>query len=135
MRGGWPLLYAVLRSKIHRAVVTGAELTYQGSLSLDRDLMDAAGLCEHDWVQITSMANGVRWQTYLMPAERGGGTVRANGAAARHFAPGDEIIILAWGYMTADERQTHEPTLVFVDGSNRPVRREGDGAASVEEGR
>lgn len=129
------MLYAVLRSKIHRATVTGAELSYQGSLSLDQNLMDAAGLLEHDWVQITSMANGVRWQTYLMPAERGSGIVRANGAAARHFAPGDQIIILAWGYMTEDERQTYSPYLVFVDGSNHLQLREGDGAASVEQDR
>lgn len=115
--------------------MTGAELSYQGSLSLDQNLMDAAGLLEHDWVQITSMANGVRWQTYLMPAERGSGIVRANGAAARHFAPGDQIIILAWGYMTDDERQTYSPYLVFVDGSNHLQLREGDGAASVEQQR
>lgn len=128
------MLYAVLRSKIHRAVVTEAQISYQGSLSLDQDLMDAAGLLPHDWVQITSMANGARWQTYLIPEARGSGTVRANGAAARHFAPGDEVIILAWGYLTAGERLEHEPLLVFVDRNNRPAARGGEGPSTMEQG-
>jgi len=120
------VLYAVLRSKIHRARVTEAALDYQGSLSLDADLMAAADLQEHDWVQITSMANGARWQTYVIAAPSGTGTVRANGAAARHFAPGDEVIVLAFGYVTGEERQTLQPRLVHVDGANRPVRPTGD---------
>lgn len=115
------MLYAVLRSKIHRARVTEAQLQYQGSLSLDEDLMVAADLKEHDWVQITSMANGSRWQTYVMSAPKGSGTVRANGSAARHFAPGDEVIILAFGYVTAEERDGLDPLLVQVDAQNRPL--------------
>ncbi|MDA8344378.1 MAG: aspartate 1-decarboxylase [Thermaerobacter sp.] len=113
------MLYSVLRSKIHRVRVTEAQLYYQGSLSLDPDLMEAADLKEHDWVQITSMANGVRWQTYVISAERGSGTVRANGSAARHFAPGDEVIVLAFGYASEDERATFQPRVVFVDENNR----------------
>jgi aspartate 1-decarboxylase len=120
------VLYAILRSKIHRARVTEAQLDYQGSLSLDARLMAAADLKEHDWVQITSMANGTRWQTYVLAAPAGSGTVRANGAAARHFAPGDEVIILAFGYVTAEERAHVAPRLVHVDGDNRPVVPTGD---------
>ncbi len=127
------MLYAVLRSKIHRARVTEAKLHYQGSLSLDQDLMDAADLREHDWVQITSMANGARWQTYVMAAERGSGTVRANGAAARHFAPGDEVIILAFGYADERERAALEPKLVFVDVKNRPQPSTGGTPQQVEQ--
>jgi aspartate 1-decarboxylase len=126
------MLYNVLRSKIHRARVTEARLHYQGSLSLDRDLMDAADLREHDWVQITSIANGARWQTYVMAAERGSGTVRANGAAARHFAPGDEIIVLAFAYVTEEEREALRPTLVFVDERNAVIPPGGEDPAEVE---
>jgi len=115
------VLYPVLRAKIHRARMTQAQLDYEGSLSLDEDLMDAAELREHDWVQITSMANGARWQTYVMAAPRGSGMVRANGAAARHFAPGDEVIVLAFSYVDAQERATHQPILVRVDAQNRPL--------------
>lgn len=122
------MLYSVLRSKIHRARVTEAQLYYQGSLSLDSDLMEAADLKEHDWVQITSMANGARWQTYVISAERGSGTVRANGSAARHFAPSDEIIILAFGYVDAAERAALEPRIVFVDEGNHPTTATGAGA-------
>ncbi len=120
------MLYAVLRSKIHRARVTEAQLDYQGSLSLDARLMAAADLKEHDWVQITSVANGARWQTYLLEAPAGSGTVRANGAAARHFAPGDEVIILAFGYVSAEEREHLLPRLVHVDADNQPVVPTGD---------
>lgn len=120
------MLYAVLRSKIHRARVTEAVLDYQGSLSLDADLMAAADLKEFDWVQITSMANGARWQTYVLEAPRGSGTVRANGAAARHFAPGDEVIILAFAYVTEEERDRIAPRLVLVDAANRFVPPTGD---------
>jgi aspartate 1-decarboxylase len=126
------MLYSVLRSKIHRARVTEAQLYYQGSLSLDQDLMDAADLKEHDWVQITSMATGVRWQTYVIATERGSGTVRANGSAARHFAPGDEVIILAFGYLTAEEREAFQPKLVFVDERNRLRGATGEPAGEVE---
>jgi aspartate 1-decarboxylase len=127
------MLYSVLRSKIHRARVTEAKLYYQGSLSLDEDLMDAADLKEHDWVQITSMANGVRWQTYVIAAERGSGTVRANGSAARHFAPGDEVIVLAFGYADESERATFEPKVVFVDEKNRPQPSTGGSSPQVEQ--
>ncbi len=120
------VLYAVLRSKIHRARVTEAVLDYQGSLSLDTDLMAAADLRQYDWVQITSMANGARWQTYVLEAPAGSGTVRANGAAARHFAPGDEVIILAFAYATTEEREGIAPRIVHVDGANRPVGTTGD---------
>lgn len=120
------MLYAVLRSKIHRARVTNAALHYQGSLTLDADLMAAADLMEHDWVQITSMANGHRWQTYVIAAPSGSGVVQANGAAARHFAPGDEVIILAFAYVTADERSSLRPRLVHVDEGNRPLPDGGD---------
>ena len=127
------VLYAVLRSKIHRAVVTEAVLDYQGSLSLDADLMAAADLQEFDWVQITSMANGTRWQTYVLTAPSGSGTVRANGAAARHFAPGDEVIVLAFGYVTREERERVAPALVHVNRANRPISPTGDLEVQVED--
>jgi aspartate 1-decarboxylase len=105
----------VLYAKIHRATVTAADLEYVGSLTLDEDLMDAAGIVENEQVHVVSVTTGARLVTYVIRGERGTGTVCLNGAAARLGAPGDVIIVIA--YATVDERefQTHVPRVVYVN--------------------
>jgi aspartate 1-decarboxylase len=112
------LLVPVLKSKIHRARVTEGQLHYTGSLTLDESLMRAAGLAPHERVTITSIMNGHFWQTYVLPAPAGSGTVCMNGAAARHFAPGDLVIILSYVYVDATELPSHRATVVLVDDQN-----------------
>jgi aspartate 1-decarboxylase len=108
----------VLRAKIHRARVTEGNLHYTGSLTLDPDLMAAAALSPHELVTITSIANGTFWQTYVIPGQPGSGSVCMNGAAARHFAPGDLVIILSYVYIPVEAVSQHRPRIVFVDDHN-----------------
>lgn len=112
------LLIPVLRVKIHRAKVTDANLHYTGSLTLDPELMAAADLRPYELVTITSIANGTFWQTYVIPGRPGSGVVCMNGAAARHFAPGDLVIILSYVLIEQEELPSHCPQLVFVDAQN-----------------
>lgn len=115
------MLRTMLKSKIHRATVTGADLDYVGSLSLDAGLMAAANLLAGEQVQVVNVTNGARLVTYAIPAPEGSGTVQLNGAAARLAQPGDVVIILAYALVTEAEASTHTPAVVFVDGRNRPV--------------
>ena len=103
----------VLYSKIHRVRVTGAELNYIGSITLDRDLMDAAQLLEGQKVSIVNIDNGERLDTYLIPGQRGAGEVTLNGPAARKVQKGDLIIIIAYASMTVDQAKTYQPLIVF----------------------
>ncbi|MBX2860606.1 MAG: aspartate 1-decarboxylase [Vampirovibrio sp.] len=112
-----PVLYA----KIHRVRVTGADLHYEGSLSIDEDLMDAAGLTEFQQIDIYNVTNGNRLTTYAIPAERGSGMIRSNGAAAHLMNRGDLVIIAAYATLPKTQADTWKPTLVFVDENNRPV--------------
>ncbi|WP_448519732.1 aspartate 1-decarboxylase [Rhodoflexus sp.] len=109
----------VLKSKIHRVKVTQAELNYVGSITIDRDLMDAANLIPGEKVQVVNNNNGERFETYTIPGERGSGVICLNGAAARRVQVGDIIIIIAYAMMDAKEAAAFQPSLVFPDENNR----------------
>lgn len=111
----------VMKSKIHRVKVTQAELNYVGSITIDEDLMDAAGLIENEQVHIVNNNNGERFITYVIKGERGTGMICLNGAAARRVQIGDIIIIIAYGTMTPEEAKTFKPMVIFPDHNNRLV--------------
>jgi aspartate 1-decarboxylase len=111
------------KSKIHRGVLTGADLHYEGSLTLDRDLMDAADLLPFEKVQVVNVNTGARLETYVIEGERGSGTIQLNGAAARLGATGDHVIVISYAEYEEAELREFAPTLVFVDEGNRVVRR------------
>ncbi|HWO73011.1 MAG TPA: aspartate 1-decarboxylase [Dehalococcoidia bacterium] len=112
----------MLRAKIHRATVTEAKLDYEGSITLDGELMDAAGILPFEQVHVLNINSGARLQTYAIEGERGSGVVCVNGAAARLVQPGDVVIILAYEQMTEAEARSHTPTLVYVDEDNHIKR-------------
>jgi len=112
----------VLKSKIHRATVTQAELDYIGSITIDKDLMDAAGIYEYEKVQIADINNGNRFETYVIAGERETGIICLNGAAARLVQPKDKIIIMAYAQMTPDELGENPPKVVFVNDDNRAIK-------------
>ncbi|MDY5576112.1 MAG: aspartate 1-decarboxylase [Lachnospiraceae bacterium] len=109
----------MLKGKIHRAVVTQAELNYVGSITVDPLLMDAAGIYEYEMVQVVDIENGNRLETYTISGEPGSGTICLNGAAARLVQPGDHVIIMAYCNLTPEEVKTHNPQVVFVNEQNR----------------
>ena len=109
----------MLKGKIHRATVIQAELNYVGRISIDEDLLDAAGLLEYEKVQIVDVDNGQRFETYTIAGERGSGMICLNGAAARCVQKGDKIIIMCYAEMTPDEIKENPPKVVFVDSENR----------------
>ncbi len=104
-----------MRSKLHRITVTEADLNYVGSISLDPDLLEAAGIVEGEKVQIVNLNNGERIETYTIIGERGTGQVCLNGPAARRCQPGDVIIVIAYGMMTVEEAQNFSPIVIFPD--------------------
>jgi aspartate 1-decarboxylase len=112
----------LMKSKIHRATITSADLHYEGSLTVDQELLDAADLAHYEEVQIVNINNGARFSTYVIPGPRGSGIVQLNGAAARQGLPGDLIIVISYGVFSEDEARRHSPRVVFVDGQNRIVR-------------
>ena len=109
----------LLHGKIHRATVTGADLDYVGSISLDRSLINAAGLFEWERVQVVDVTNGARLETYVIPAPAGSGVVQLNGAAAHLVSVGDKVIIMAYGQMAEAEARGFQPTVVHVDAENQ----------------
>ncbi len=111
----------VMKSKIHRARVTQAELNYVGSITIDQDLMDAADIIANEKVQIVNNNNGARLETYVIPGERGTGTICLNGAAARLVQVGDIVIIISYALMEREEARNHKPLLVFPDDHNKIV--------------
>ncbi len=113
---------SVLKSKIHRAVITQAELDYIGSITIDEDLMDEAGLYEYEHVHIVNVNNGSRIETYVIAGKRGSGVICLNGAAARSGQKGDYIIIMSYANMTPEELKNNPPKVVFVDKNNKVVR-------------
>lgn len=113
------MLITMMKSKVHRATVTEANLNYQGSLTLDRDLMDAAQMFEYEQVHVLNINTGDRFVTYIIEGERGSGTICLNGAAARLGQPGDLIIALTYAQMDAEEAKSHRPIMVHVDGNNQ----------------
>ncbi|MEZ4985009.1 MAG: aspartate 1-decarboxylase [Saprospiraceae bacterium] len=107
------MLIQRFKSKIHRAVVTEANLNYVGSITIDEDLLDAANLIEGEKVQIVNNNNGERFETYVIKGERGSGMICLNGAAARRVQVGDVVIIIAYGWMTQEEARQYQPHIVF----------------------
>jgi len=116
------MMIEVMKSKIHRARVTQAELNYVGSITIDEDLMDAANIIANEKVQIVNNNNGARLETYVIPGERGTGTICLNGAAARLVQVGDIVIIISYGLMSHEEAKNHKPSLVFPDDNNRLIK-------------
>ncbi len=115
------MLITVMRSKLHRLTITEADLNYIGSISLDPDLMDAAGMVEGEKVQIVNINNGERIETYTIKGERGSGQVCLNGPAARRCQPGDVVIVIAYGQMTVEEAKSFTPTVVFPETETNKV--------------
>ena len=113
-------LRQVLLGKVHRAVVTRADVDYVGSITIDEDLVDGAGFLAHEKVDIYDVTNGSRLSTYVIPATRGSGEVGINGAAAHLVKPGDLVIIAAYGWMKEKAARKHRPRVVMVDAQNRP---------------
>lgn len=116
------MLINMLKSKIHRATVVQAELDYVGSITIDEELMNAAGINEYEQVQIVDVNNGSRFETYVIAGEKGSGMICLNGAAARMVSTGDKIIIMCYAQMTPDELKEHNPKVVFVDDANKISR-------------
>ena len=112
----------MLKGKIHRAVVKQAELNYVGSITVDTDLLEAAGILEYEMVQIVDIENGSRFETYTIAGEAGSGMICLNGAAARQVAVGDHIILMSYAQMTPEEAKEHKPKVVFVDEENHIAR-------------
>lgn len=112
----------MLKGKIHRAVVTQAELNYVGSITIDTELMEAAGILEYEKVQIADVESGTRFETYTIAGEAGSGMICLNGAAARQVQVGDHIIIMAYCDITPEEAKSHKPKVVFVDEDNKVKR-------------
>jgi aspartate 1-decarboxylase len=112
----------LMKSKIHRATITSADLHYEGSLTVDQDLLDAADLLNCEEIQVVNVNNGARFTTYVIPGPRGSGVVQLNGAAARLGLPGDIVILIAYGVVEDEEAQDFVPRVVFVDEQNRIVR-------------
>jgi len=110
------------KSKIHRATVTQAELHYEGSLTLDTALMEAADMLPYERVQVVNVNNGQRLETYLIPGKRNSGIVCLNGPAARHGAVGDHVIIITYGAFDEEELKNFKPKIVFVDGKNKIIK-------------
>lgn len=111
----------MMKSKIHRATVTDANLHYVGSVTVDRELMDAADLLEYEQVAVVDVDNGARLETYVIEGERGSGDICLNGAAARLVSPGDRVIIISYADYEQAELEGYEPTIVHVDRSNREI--------------
>lgn len=116
------MLVNMLKGKIHRAKVVQAELDYVGSITVDEDLLEAAGIYEYEKVQIVDINNGSRFETYTIAGERGSGLICLNGAAARQVQTGDKIIIMAYAVMDEKEIKANPPKVVFVDDNNKIVR-------------
>jgi len=113
------MLIKVHKSKIHRVKVTQANLNYVGSITIDEDLMDAAGLIDGERVQIVNNNNGERLETYVITGERGTGVICLNGSAARRCEIGDIVIIISYGYLTQDEARGYKATTVFPNDDNK----------------
>ena len=126
MKQGAMPMRKVLQGKIHRATITGADLHYEGSITVDKRLMDASGLLEWEAVHVWNVTNGERFETYVLEGERDSGVICVNGAAAHLVRPGDLVIIAAYAWMEEDAARKHEPKVVFVDEQNRIREKRGE---------
>jgi len=125
------MLRTMLKSKIHRATVTQADLHYVGSVTVDLDLMEAADLLAGEQVAIVDVTNGARLETYVIPGERGTGVLGINGAAAHLVHPGDLVILISYGQMEDAEARSYQPRIVHVDADNKIIELSADPAAVV----
>ncbi len=119
----FPAYREMVSGKIHRATVTGADLNYVGSVSVDEDLLQAADIYPGQKVDVVDVTNGARLSTYTIAAPAGSGIIQLNGAAAHLVHEGDVVIIIAYAHLPEEAARTNRPQVVFVDGSNRPVSR------------
>ena len=125
------MLRTMMKSKIHRATVTQADLHYVGSVTVDEDLLDAADLLPGELVHIVDITNGARLETYTIAGERGSGVIGINGAAARLVQPDDLVILIAYGQMETAEARTFQPHVVFVDAENKVIGTGSDPAEAL----
>ncbi len=115
------MLLEMMKSKIHRATVTQAELDYVGSITIDENLMDKVNLLENEKVQVLNVNNGSRFETYVIKGERGSGVICLNGPAARLGLKGDIVVIISYAQMDEEEARFHKPKVVYVDKNNKPI--------------
>lgn len=115
------MFLTMFKSKIHRAYVTEANLNYMGSITIDKELMEAAQLLPNEKVQVVNVNNGARLETYAIPGAPGSGTICLNGAAARHAQAGDSVIIISYALMSYEKAAAFQPTVVLVDNKNKIV--------------
>jgi aspartate 1-decarboxylase len=113
------MVLTMLKSKIHRATITETILVYEGSITIDEDILNASNILPFEKVQVLNMSNGVRLETYIIKGERGSGIVCLNGPAARLAYIGDEVIVIAYASMSEEEAKDHVPKVVFVDKNNK----------------
>lgn len=113
------MLLTMLKAKLHRATVTDANLNYVGSITIDKELMEEAGILNGEKVQIVNINNGSRLETYVIDGDYGSGEICLNGAAARLVQPQDKVIIIAYGIMDEEEAKTFEPKVLFLDDNNK----------------
>src|ERR1700753_2491606 len=109
------MLLTMMKAKLHRATVTQADLEYEGSISIDRDLLDASGILPHEQVDVLNINNGQRFTTYAIEAPRGSRVIAVNGAAARLVQKGDKVIVVTYGMLAAEEARNYAPTVVLLD--------------------
>lgn len=112
----------MLKSKIHRATITGSDLNYVGSITVDPDLLEAADILAHEQVHVVDVNNGARFETYTIAGERGSGVIQVNGAAARLVHSGDTIIVISYADYSREDLETYEPVVVHVDRANRIIQ-------------
>jgi aspartate 1-decarboxylase len=116
------VLLTMMKGKLHRATVTQSDLHYEGSISIDKDLLDASGILPHEQVDVVDIDNGQRFTTYAIEAPRGSRVIGVNGAAARLVQPGDKVIIIAYGQLDAAEARNYAPNVVLLDDDNNVKR-------------
>jgi len=117
------MILTLLKSKIHRATITESNLEYEGSFTIDQDIMDEAGILPYEKVAIVNINNGERLETYVIPGERGKRTFCLNGAAARKGAPGDRVIIICYAQYSPEEVKEHKPVIILVDRHNNIIKK------------
>lgn len=127
------MLLTLLKAKLHRATVTEANLNYTGSITIDKDIIDQAGIFIHEKVQIVNNNNGARFETYVIEGKSGSGVLCLNGAAARLVQPGDKVIIMAYAQMTPEEAQTHKPVVLLLGDNNQILEKLSERAEQIIE--
>lgn len=127
------MLLTLLKAKLHKATVTEANLNYTGSITIDKDIIDQAGIFIHEKVQIVNNNNGARFETYVIEGKSGSGVLCLNGAAARLVQPGDKVIIMAYAQMTPEEAQTHKPVVLLLGDNNQILEKLSERAGQIIE--